>query len=185
MSTSIIRGSISQIAKQNGASIAETFMSADVIIIVDTSSSMGTEDSAGGRSRYDVACMELEALQNSLPGRIAVISFSDDAMFCPSGQPFNYEGGTNMKKALEFAKVADVPDMSFILISDGEAFDEAGTLRVARTYKNKIDVIYVGPEDRPYGRDFLYELAKATGGQSATMDRAKELEAGVRLLLKA
>ncbi len=124
-------------------------------------------------------------LQNSLPGKIAVISFSDDVMFCPDGRPFQYHGGTLLAKALKFTKVADVPNMHFILISDGEPHDEQESLNVARQYKNKIDVIFVGPEDRPMGRNFLERLAKASGGQTITMDRAKELASGIRLLLKA
>jgi hypothetical protein len=45
----------------------------------------------------------------------------------------------------------------------------------------------VGPEDRPYGRDFLSKLAIATGGSTVTADRAKDLAENIEtlLLLKA
>lgn len=180
----IIAGSLGAIAKRDGVSLAETFLSANVVIIVDTSGSMDQRDSRGGNSRFDVACEELARLQNSMPGKIAVISFSNDAQFCPSGYPV-YEGGsTKLHRALEFCKVADVPEMKFIVISDGQPDSETDALRIAATYTNKIDTIYVGPED-DYGggQAFLKKLAKSSGGQSIAVDRAKELAAGVKGLL--
>lgn len=183
MNTAIVPGSIQAIAEQNGKSIAESFLSADVIVIVDTSGSMAAGDSRGGKSRYDVACMELAHLQASLPGKIAVLSFSYDTIFCPSGVPIDQGGTTNLAGALKFAKTADVPDMRFIVISDGEPDDENEALAVARSYKNRIDVIYVGPEDYPYGRDFLKRLAKQSGGVAVTADRAKELAPTIEKLL--
>ena len=183
MNTAIIPGSLGAIAKQENKSIAETFMSADCIIIVDTSSSMDNNDSRDGKSRYEVACEELARLQAEFPGKIAVLAFSNDVQFCPSGIPVFMGGCTAMAKALEFAKIADVPGMQFILISDGEPDEEEKTLAVARTYQNKISTIYVGPEERPVGRDFLYRLAQATGGQGITVDRAKELKSGIEKLM--
>lgn len=181
--TAIIKGSIGAIAKQNNKSLAETFMSADAIVIVDTSSSMDTYDSRGGRTRYDVACDELAALQNNLPGKVAVLAFSDQTMFCPSGQPYRYGSGTNLAGALKFAKAADVPGMRFIVISDGQPDSESEALAVARTYKNKIDVIYVGPESNPTGRIFLQRLANESGGQIITADRAQNLLDAAQTLL--
>lgn len=180
----IITGSLSAIAQQNNQSIAETFVNADCVILVDTSGSMAACDSRGGKSRYDVACEELVNLQSSLPGKLALISFSDDCIFCPSGVPFNYQGGTNLTRALKFAKMADVKGMRFIVISDGQPYDETGALEVARTYKNRIDTIYVGPEGGE-GQAFLRRLAKASGGQGVTSAQVKELESTVKHLLTA
>jgi Mg-chelatase subunit ChlD len=186
MNNKIVPGSLSAMARAGRTSIAQSFMSAECIVIVDTSGSMDANDSRGGKSRYQVACDELAYLQGQMPGKIAVLSFSSEVMFCPNGVPFNYGAGTNLVKALQFAKVADVPGMRFILISDGEPSAPEECLKIARTYKNRIDVIYVGPEDRPSGRDFLTQLANACGGVSVTSDRAKELGATVQnLLLKA
>jgi uncharacterized protein with von Willebrand factor type A (vWA) domain len=183
MNNQIVVGSISAIAHQTNKSIAETFTSCDCIVIVDTSGSMAQNDSRGGHSRYDVACDELAQLQASLPGKIAVIAFSSEPVFCPGGVPQYLGGGTNMAQALHFTKIADVPGMQFILISDGEPDNERNTLAVARTYKNKISTIYVGPEERPAGRDFLSRLAAATGGLGITVDRAKELKSHIEKLL--
>jgi hypothetical protein len=145
---------------------------------------MSNTDSRGGRSRYSVACEELASLQNRMPGKVAVISFGTDVQFCPAGLPTNMNGSTAMDKALEFVKVADaIEGMKFFLISDGEPNDSAQTLSIARTFKNRISTIYVGPEDSPSGRDFLQRLAKATGGETVTADRAKELTAKIETML--
>jgi len=181
----IVQGSLSSIAKQNQISIAESFINADCICIVDTSGSMEDKDSRGGLSRYEIACQELSQLQKNLPGKIAVISFSSAVQFCPNGVPVFLGATTDLAKALNFVKVADVPEMRFIVISDGQPDSEKESLQVAATFKNKIDVIYVGPEDRPHGREFLQNLAAVTGGKSVTVDRAKELRAGIMGLLRA
>lgn len=87
MNTAIVAGSISAIAQQKNKSIAESFLQAEIVVIVDTSGSMENPDSRGGRSRYETACEELAALQGSLPGKVAVMSFSDRVQFCPAGIP--------------------------------------------------------------------------------------------------
>lgn len=178
----IIPGSLGAISQQNGTSIAESFVNADVIIIVDTSGSMDQHDSRGGRTRYEVACEELKQLQASLPGKLALLSFSSDVMFCPNGIPFQFGGMTDLAKALKFAKVADVTGIRFIVISDGEPDSEEAALAVAKTFKNKIDTIFVGPENGE-GREFLNKLAKASGGTGVTTAQAKELSSNVQRLL--
>jgi Mg-chelatase subunit ChlD len=180
----IITGSLSAIAQQEGKSIAETFVNADVVIIVDTSGSMDANDAGNGLSRYEKACQELKNLQASLPGKLALLSFSDDVIFCPSGVPFNYQGGTDLTRALKFAKMADVKGMRFIVISDGQPNDEQEALNVAKTFKNRIDTIFVGPEGGS-GQAFLRRLAKASGGQGVTSAQVKELESTVKHLLTA
>lgn len=182
MNNNLVVGSLGAIAQEQGKSIAESFVNADCIIIVDTSSSMSQHDSRGGKSRYDVACDELKTLQASLPGKLALLSFSDDTIFCPNGIPFNYEGMTDLARALKFAKMGDITGMRFIVISDGEPNDEDEALKVARTYKNKISTIYVGPENGS-GQEFLKRLANATGGANVTAEKVKELASSVQRLL--
>lgn len=185
MNNAIIPGSISSIAQQTGKSIAETFMRASCIVLMDVSGSMSGQDSRGGKSRFDAASEDLKGLQASMPGKLAVIVFADDVLFCPGGTPINLSGTTDLAKALRFTKVADIPGMKFILVSDGEPNDEGEALKVAKSYTNKIDVIYVGPETRPDGRKFLESLAKSTGGQSTTCDRAMELGTGILSMLQS
>lgn len=185
--TQVVKGSLSDIAKQNGTSLAETFLSADVIVLVDTSSSMAAHDAPGGKSRYDAACTELANLQATIPGKVAVISFATtgQVMFCPNGQPFNLQGGTDLAGALTFDKVADVPDMRFVVISDGQPDSEREALKVAAGYRNRIDTIFVGPEGDMLGSKFLIKLANAKGGQAVTADRVAQLSSKVQYLLAA
>lgn len=185
MNNAIVAGSMQAISVASGKSLAESFMQCDAIVIVDTSGSMGSHDSRGGKTRYEVASEELRQLQNHLPGKIAVVAFSSDTQFCPSGIPTNFGGGTDLLKALRFVKVADVPDMKFILISDGEPDDEPDNcLTFARGFINKISTIYVGPERETGGRDFLEKLARVTGGETLQRDSAKELLGGIQYLLQ-
>lgn len=172
-----VTGSLASVAKANQQSLAETFIGADVIVLIDTSASMIGD-------RYQKACAELAQLQNTLPGRIAVISFSTEPIFCPSGIPQEPSAATDLAKALRFAKIADIGDMRFIVISDGEPDSESEALKVAAQYSGRIDVIYVGPEGGP-GAAFLQRLARAHGGQAITSENAKELAAAARFLLSS
>jgi Mg-chelatase subunit ChlD len=106
-------------------------------------------------------------------------------MFCPNGQPHNFQAGTDLAKALEFAKVADVSGMRFILISDGEPDDRSAAMRIASTYRNRIDIIYVGSETSSRGRDFMSELARLSGGIAVTSDSVKGLSQKTQMLLAA
>jgi Mg-chelatase subunit ChlD len=183
--SSVVKGSLAQVAKDKGQSIAESFLDADCIVIVDVSGSMEMDDAPGGKTRYDTACSELAALQASLPGKIAVLAFSNDCVFCPNGTPTNMGGSTDLAGALEFAKVVDVPDVRFVIISDGQPDDPEKSLKVARSYRNRIDVIYVGSELSPMGRSFLAQVAKASGGKTVTADRVAQLSTKVQQLLAA
>jgi Mg-chelatase subunit ChlD len=187
MSTAITKGSLAQIAQVQGTSLAESFLSTDAIIIIDVSGSMSMHDSRGGKSRYDTALEELAQLQAKIPGKCAVIAFSDSALFIPGGLPPLIGGGTNLAAALRFARVADVEGMQFVVISDGEPDDQCAALSEAAQYKNRISTIFVGPEeDWASGRKFLAQLAAKSGGQAITADRACELaDKTERLLLTA
>ncbi|HFC08434.1 MAG TPA: VWA domain-containing protein [Chloroflexi bacterium] len=166
--TAIVPGSLTAIARQQGASLAEAFVNVDAVVIVDVSGSMAAKDSRGGKSRYEVMLEELAALQANLPGRVAVVAFSDAPVFVPGGQPPLLGGTTDMAAALRFVKPADVAGVRFIMVSDGEPNDPGETLAVARTFQQRIDAIYVGPEEHPLGRDFLQRLTEASGGQTLT-----------------
>lgn len=182
-SNAIVVGSISDIAQQQHTSIAETFLSADAVVLVDVSASMDSRDARDNRTRYELAIDELASLQASLPGKIAVIAFSSTMMFIPGGQPPFLQGSTDLAGALRFAKVADLPGVRFIVISDGEPDSPGDALAVARGYQARIDTVYVGPERYPLGRDFLAELARVSGGQTATADRVSDLALTAEKLL--
>lgn len=184
MNTDIVKGSLAQVALAQGVSLAESFMDAAALIIVDVSGSMAAKDSRGGQSRYDVALEELKSLQARLPGKCAIVAFSDTTLFVPGGVPPLLGAGTNLRGALQFARVADVPDMRFVVISDGMPDDQDGALAEAAKYRAHISTVYVGPEtDHEGGRAFLAQLAAKSGGQSVTADRAQELAAKTATLL--
>jgi len=182
LSKTSVPGSLAHQAKQNGLSIAESFVNADVIVLVDTSGSMGTHDETK-KSRYERACDELMKIQASMSGKIAVLSFSDNVEFCPIGIPKNLGSGTMIGTTLEFARIADVPDMKFILISDGAPDDPTRALEVAARYKNPISTIYIGPEGGE-GQRFLNLLASKSGGKSISDFSALHLENSIKGLLK-
>ena len=181
--TDLVTGSISAVTQVSGKSLALAFMDVETVVLIDTSGSMGAMDSRGGKSRYDVACSELSKLQGANPGKILVISFSDEVKVCLNGIPYNFMGGTLVGRALHYVKQYDLPGMNIIVISDGEPMDETEALAIARTFTNTINTIYVGPPDELRGREFLQKLAAATGGKTVTADRAKELASSINILL--
>lgn len=184
MSTALVPGSLAAIAKDSGQSLAESFLSADAIILVDVSGSMAAKDTQGLLSRYDAACQELRRLQSDLPGKVAIIAFSDRPEFSPGGVPRYSGGGTDLAGALRFVHTADGCGIRFIVISDGWPNDAEGALSAAKAFTDRIDCVFIGPEGDP-GADFLRRLASASGGQyskNAPSDVAKRVE---QLLLTA
>lgn len=181
MNTQIVTGSIADLAQKNNQSIAETFLSCDCVVLIDVSGSMYSEDRTG-KSRYERACESLASLQQTLPGKIAVVRFSDDVKFEPSGVPFFEGGGTDLSAGLRFIKMADVPEMHFVVISDGEPNDRQSAISIAKTFSNKIDVIFIGNELDRSAIQFMNELARVSGGKQITADSAKIAET-TRLLL--
>jgi len=175
-SLTIVQGSLADTAAKDNTSLAETFLSADAIILCDTSGSMATHDSRDRKSRYDVLLEELAHLQATKPGKLAVIAFSSQPVFVPGGSPPFLASGTALASALRFAKVADVDEMQFYVISDGFPDSEAEALTVARTYRGAISCIYVGPGGGT-GQDFLEKLSQAAGGKFATAAQVVKLAA--------
>lgn len=184
MNTAIVTGSLHDIAAKSGQSIAVSFLSVDVVILVDVSGSMMSKDAPGEKSRYDAAVNELSEVQKTNPGKIAIISFSDDVQLCPSGIPLFESGTTNLAKALRFAKMADVGGIRFLVISDGEPNSESEALEAARTYQGEIHTIYVGSE-LGAGRAFLQKLATANRGTFQAAELTKMLGLSVKKCLPA
>jgi Mg-chelatase subunit ChlD len=170
-------GSLQAIAQRDGMSLAESFISADAIILVDVSGSM-----AG--TPYQQACDELRKLQADLPGKVAVIAFSDRPAFAPSGVPHFSSGGTDLARALAFVHVADGCDMRFIVISDGYPNDAEAALAQARKFTSRIDTVFIGAEGDA-GADFLRQLAAASGGQYSKNNVTDVAERAKTLLLTA
>jgi Mg-chelatase subunit ChlD len=161
-------------------------LSVDAILIVDVSGSMEAHDAPGGQSRHEAAEQELRRLQETMPGKLAVVCFSDSAEFCPAGIPRRMNSGTNLAGALRFVQAADGTGIRFVVISDGQPNDENAALQVARQFTSRIDTVYIGPEGGT-GRAFLQQLASwnGKGGQYAKSKAPGMLAEQVTLLLKA
>jgi Mg-chelatase subunit ChlD len=179
------KGSIQDISERENMTVAETFMQAEVIIILDYSGSMNAHDARDNQARIDVAAQELKALQEKMPGEIALICFADSVEFSPSGIPIPVGAGTDLTKALKFVKMADTIDVRFIVISDGEPNDERSALAVAKTFNNRIDTIFVGSVQYDHGKKFLIKLAAASGGEHVTAEKCLELSSGIIGLLES
>lgn len=167
MSNSLVYGSLADMASRGGKSVAETFLSVDALVLVDTSMSMEMDDCPGNRKRYEVACEQLIRLQREIPGKLGVISWSSSAYFCPGGLPKAPFGSTNLANALDFVKPADGCGIRLIIISDGEPDNPEAALDLAKKFSTKIDTLYCGPE-LGSGADFLKRLSALTGGQAVT-----------------
>ena len=182
--TSIVPGSLAAVAERDGVTLAESFLSADAIVLVDVSGSMGSHDAPGGHSRYDTACAELAKVQKSLPGKVAVVAFSSDVRFVPGGVPPFDGGGTNLADALRFVQPAD-GTVKFIVISDGQPDSESEALSVADRFTSEIDTVFCGSESDQLGRAFLAKLARRGKGRYTESLKTDGLGDNVSLLLKA
>ena len=165
----LVYGSLRDVAQRSGKPVAETFLSVDALVMVDTSGSMDSADCENRRTRYDLACEQLIRLQRDIPGKVGVISWSSSVQFNAGGVPYYFGGGTDLAGVLRFVKPADGTTIKLILISDGEPdYGSQDTcLDLARKFKSTIQTIFIGPEDGP-GREFLKRLAEATGGKSVS-----------------
>ncbi len=165
MNNALIPGSLSDSARKGDISLAESFLSADVLILVDNSGSMSATDAPGGLSRKQTAKNELVKLQRKYPGKIALVSFANFPVPSPGGDILACGTTTGMAKALKFAKRADDCGMKIVLITDGEPNSQSETLAIASTFKSRIDAIYIGSEGG-LGFDFLQQLMAITGGKA-------------------
>ena len=187
--TDVAKGSLSDVAVKEDISLAEAFAGARLIILFDVSGSMGEEDapsSDGLISRHEAAEMQVRQLQEKYDGKVALFCFSNDVMFAPNGVPIRLDGLTAMNNALKYIKRADGIGIDIIMISDGGPTDgEDSVLRTARTFKQKIDCIYIGGEDSydRMGKEFLRKLADATGGRFVKTEEVAVFYADVEQLM--
>jgi hypothetical protein len=165
-SEKVAEGSLKDIMLQTGKPFAVLFRNCDIAVICDGSGSMESSDSRDGRVRFDVLTEELLKIQSQYPGKVCVIGFSNSAQVLTGGYPVLYGGGTNMVEGLLAAKPLDGTRAKLVLISDGCPDSQEKTLKVARTFKSKINTIFVGKPDDEDAKRFMAKLASVTGGSS-------------------
>ena len=174
MNHEITKGSIADLMQNENVSLAESFMTCECVVLFDVSGSMDTIDNGYKETRFERGKKELKSIQAEMPGKYAIIQFADRVDFMPGGVPMMWMsgGGTDLTAALKYAKIADeIPDMRFVVISDGEPNNNTTALKVASGYKNRIDTIFIGEEHNTWSahaRDFMRQLAQMSGGDSVT-----------------
>lgn len=184
MSNQIIIGSQQDIANKQNISLAQSFLSAKIIILFDNSGSMHANDAPGNRTRLAVAEEHLTIIQGKYPGQVALICFACEVEYAPSGKPISVGGSTDLAAGLRFIQMADDCGMKIVIVSDGEPNSKDDALYVASQFKSKFDVIYVGSEnDYRGGRQFLEQLASVTGGQFFQGDEPGMLAESIEILL--
>ncbi|MHA2039883.1 MAG: vWA domain-containing protein [Promethearchaeota archaeon] len=165
-------GSLQETAQQSGVPMENMFMSVEHIILLDVSSSMDTKDAGEdveNKSRYDSAVEQLENLQKTLPGKIALICYSDRPKFCPGGYPSKDGGGTQLKKALELVKPLAGTGVTLFVITDGADWEPGICLDIVKNnfQDTKINAIYIGIDDPNINRlKFCQDLSGITGGKA-------------------
>ena len=180
-----VAGSIDDCAAKSGQSRSLVAANIEAVVACDYSGSMAAGDSRGGMTRWEAMSIELRKLQASYPGKILVIGFSDNAYKFYNGMIPEPHSSTNMVDALDLMEEYDDTGIVLFMISDGAPDAEDRVLQKARTFKSKINTIFVGPEGDE-GAEFLKRLAKATGGVHQDDFKVQQLAAKVdRLLLKA
>lgn len=191
---SSVKGSLQSQANKLQISVAQAFLNAEIIVLIDVSASMTAADSNRydstgypvGDTRFKKASNQLAKLQADNPGKVCVISFNDRQEFNPSGIASWPSGSTDIAGALKFVRPVDDTGCQIVIISDGEPNDDLAAINEARQFKSKISTIYIGPENG-FGADFLKRLSAVTGGQFSNNGTAGivNLSATVERLLTA
>lgn len=129
-----------------------------VVILADVSRSMSSA-AWGDVRKIDVLRDAVAVARSNRPGTM-LVAFSADAREVDSiPEP---ESSTDLANALEAVRQHD-PGVT-LLISDGQPDDPAAALRIARTWRGVIDVLYVGPEGDTKAIEFMRSLAAAAAG---------------------
>lgn len=185
---SSVKGSLQSQANKQAITVAQAFIEAEIVVLLDVSASMTAQDGYPYNldSRHRKACNQLAMLQKDNPGKVALVCFDDRQTFEASGIGRQPNGSTDIAGALSFVHKADGTGMRFVLISDGEPDCEELAIAMAQQFKSKISTIYIGPEGGQ-GADFLRRLSAVTGGQFSNNGTAGilNLSATVERLLTA
>lgn len=172
-----VQGSINDVAKQKSGGLQQAMAEAEVVVLVDISGSMADYDGTD-KARYERAQEVLDQLQRDYAGKIILASFDYDAEFQFTGRLPLPRGGTNLAGALNF--VRDLSEAyQIILVTDGRPDSPQEALESAKRLASPLNIMFVGAENDVYARDFLDELAKATGG-SLSVTKPELIGGGIK-----
>ena len=180
---SIVKGSVTDVAKTKGMEIAEAIMDVDSIVFIDTSGSMEIVDPGQDASRHELARQQLVEIQSNNPGKVGLCSFSNTVQFCPDGIPKIEGGGTNMNAALQWGLQLNGMGVSLIVVSDGLPNRKLLSLQTAAQIDNIIHTVYIGPESDTEAIQFMRDLANAGRGKALTTKEVPQLAEKVQFLL--
>ena len=93
---------MAEVQAQGGYGLAKSWLKVKAVLVVDVSSSM--EARTDNERRVDVARREVAKIQRRQPGQLAIVSFSYDASWDPSGRLPEPSGSTNLAGALEYTR---------------------------------------------------------------------------------
>lgn len=181
--TPAVPGSLDDVAQKQNIPVELAFMQAKRVIACDVSGSMNEPLFSHERqTKYDAMTKELANIQAQNPGESAIVAFSDDTQVYTSGVPLPSDGRTNMLGLLEYLINLDGTGMDFFVISDGwpDMGTEGDCLKVAKLFTTPINSIYIGARGDE-GERFMKQLAKLSGGKSAT-GRADTIASEMKLL---
>jgi len=183
---SSVKGSLQSIANKQAITVAQAFIDCEILACLDVSPSMTYPDCPNNETRFKVATNQVAKLQSENPGKVGLICWSDGQRFLPSGIAEMFGGSTDVAGLLKYIKKADGAGIRLVIISDGEPDNDDEAIRQAKTFKTKIDCVYIGPENG-HGADFLRLFSAVTGGQFSNNGTAGivNLSATVERLLTA
>ena len=167
------KGSLADVAggvTTNPHKMAMALRNSELMILVDCSSSMLTQDAGDheDQARSEAAQECLDILQERFPGKVAVGAFSSESHgLVHTGVLPKPAGSTPLHTALDFFYPTVITTgMKFVVVSDGEPDDPSMCIRLAQKEKYPIYCIYVGPVSNNYrGREFMERLASESGGE--------------------
>ena len=181
---SVVKGSVYDVATAKGVKPEDVLAEADVVVMLDISSSM-LDRTNDGRTRFDKAVDALADIQKSFPGRVVLISFADDGKMELTGTPSRPSGMTNMLSALKIGKNFDGLGTKFYMISDGEpnCGPDDDIFDLAATFEDPINCIFIGEDNDRSGIAFMKKLAALTGGVDSGRIEPSMLGDTIKLLI--
>ena len=180
----MVKGSVAQVATSNRTTLGQAiFDNVEVLLMVDRSYSMTTNDGPDRTTRFDQAIKASGNVQREHPGKVLILQFDDEWAFKPNGYIDYPGGGTDITGLLHYIKRLGIDDMGIklILTSDGE--DNAdGAVQIAEKFNCKIHTIFCGAGG---GSRTLDAIAKASGGASLKTSEPGLIGAPIAGLLEA
>jgi Mg-chelatase subunit ChlD len=160
-----------------------TECSSEVVVLLDTSSSMGDLIGSQNLSKFEHLAIALDDVLQFWP-KVRLVAFGNTVQVVSNPKKLPYPcGGTPLAQALVLA--ARWKPRKTIVISDGLPDREDLALEAAEELTGSIDTIYCGPDSHP-AVEFLRSLTRQTGGVSMEWDGYKtSISSAIKGLLAA